>query len=265
MWKVKSDTCTVYLFGSIHVAKPDLYPLADNVLKAFDSCAELAVEVNPQGGAAMQMQTAILTRGVYPAGKTIDDEISEETAAALNKYLTTRNMNTTQMKAFKPGVLSITLTMLEMFKHGYKPALGVDVHFINRASEKQRPIRELETAEQQIALIVDNKDGDAFLKHTLLDLENMDETMGEMVQAWKDGDAEKLDKMLIADPLKAHEELKGFYESFFFARNVKMATTLRTWLKDDVDRFVVVGAGHLTGEKGVPALLQKDFSVQRVE
>jgi uncharacterized protein YbaP (TraB family) len=262
---VTSDTCTIYLFGSIHVAKPDLYPLADNVMAAFDECEALAVEVNPQGGAQMRMQQAILTRGVYPEGKTIDDEISAETAAALNKFLTKRKMDNPQMKAFKPGVLSITLTMLEMFKHGYKPALGVDLHFINRANEQKRPIRELETAEEQIALIVDNKDGDAFLKHTLVDLETMGETMDVMVQAWKDGEAEKLDKMLITDPLKESEELKSFYESFFFTRNTKMAAKLSTWLKGDADCFVVVGAGHLTGEKGIPALLEKKFKVERIK
>ena len=40
MWHVTSDVYTgeLYLFGSIHIAEKNLYPLNDDIMSAYSSC-----------------------------------------------------------------------------------------------------------------------------------------------------------------------------------------------------------------------------------
>ena len=50
----------------------------------------------------------------------------------------------------------------------------------------------------------------------------------------------------------------------YFNRNRKMKEKIKNYLKGDKDYFVVVGAGHLIGDKGIVALLQGEgYTVTR--
>ncbi len=46
LWEVKSDSSTVYLLGSIHIGKKEMYPLNLIIENAFDECNNLVVEVD---------------------------------------------------------------------------------------------------------------------------------------------------------------------------------------------------------------------------
>ena len=57
----------------------------------------------------------------------------------------------------------------------------------------------------------------------------------------------------------------SFYASFFWQRNAAMTARLVELARDGQTRFVVLGAGHMLGAKGIPALLaQRGFVVERV-
>ena len=50
MWKVSSNTATVYLLGSMHMATPEMFPLPREVEEAFAKSDTLVVEVNINKG-----------------------------------------------------------------------------------------------------------------------------------------------------------------------------------------------------------------------
>ena len=64
----------------------------------------------------------------------------------------------------------------------------------------------------------------------------------------REGDLVKLD---------VTAELDGFYERLFFERNRRMVARLLELGQDGRTRFVVLGAGHMLGEEGIPALLAR--------
>ena len=45
-WELSQKKSKIFLLGSIHVAKKDIYPLSKKVYQAFDSSNYLVVEVN---------------------------------------------------------------------------------------------------------------------------------------------------------------------------------------------------------------------------
>ena len=46
LWKVQSKTNTVFVLGSIHYLKKEMYPLDEKIEKAFDQADILVVEAN---------------------------------------------------------------------------------------------------------------------------------------------------------------------------------------------------------------------------
>ena len=78
---------------------------------------------------AANSQMAMLTRGMLPAGQTIDKVLSADTMSAVVKKLTGLGMPLDPMKQFKPWLLSLMLQGFEWQKAGFDADLGLDKHF----------------------------------------------------------------------------------------------------------------------------------------
>ena len=74
-----------------------------------------------------------------------------------------------------------------------------------------------------------------------------------MVDAWSTGDQKKLDKLINGDLDKFPEARKALLDD----RNARWVPQIEAMLKEKHTFFITVGAGHLTGPAGVPALLRK--------
>ena len=89
--------------------------------------------------------------------------------------------------------------------------------------------------------------------------------MADMVRYWKTGDKEKMNKMLFEDALNEYPAFSAIYDSLFYERNHQMVSKIDEMLKQQGSYFVVVGSGHLIGEKGiVNALKEKGYKIKRL-
>ena len=82
-WRVAGDPGTVYLLGSIHVGKPDLYPLPQPIEQAFAVSPELVKEIDTSGSNLALLQHQVLQRGLYTGGDKLENHLSPPTRAAL--------------------------------------------------------------------------------------------------------------------------------------------------------------------------------------
>ncbi len=80
--------------------------------------------------------------------------------------------------------------------------------------------------------------------------------------AWRRGDDEALARILLGridDP-----EFAEFYERSLFDRSQRMADRIAALSGDGKTRLVVVGAAHMLGDRGIPALLlARGFEVRK--
>jgi uncharacterized protein YbaP (TraB family) len=102
----------------------------------------------------------------------------------------------------------------------------------------------------------------------LLDsLERVDDFAREadaLIEAWRGGSEQELVTLLF-QPLREEPRFQVFYDRVFFERNRQMARRLDQLAGDGRTRFVVVGAGHLVGEQGIPRLLtERGWQVERI-
>lgn len=265
LWEVKTATNTVYILGSIHLARPSLYPLDKRIEDAFQRSNTLVVEVNIEAFDPVVLQEMFVERGVYSDGSTIRNHLSEGTFKLVVEKLGSLNLGLTQMVFFKPWFLSITLVTFELLKLGFDSEYGIDKHFLVKAKGKKR-ILELESVEYQLNLFdsFTDEQQDLLLFSTLLDLDIMEEEMDNLIKAWESGDAVKTEEILMQG-LDEYPEILPIIDKIFYERNRNMVSKIEDYLDTNDTYFVVVGAGHLVGEKGIIQLLnKKGYSLQQL-
>ncbi len=256
IWKVRSKTGTVYLVGSLHVFKKSLYPLPKKIEEAFGESEVLAVEakvdeINPEGLQKM------LERAFYPDNETLEKHISKETFALTRSKLKELGVSIELFQRNKPWLIAMMLTTLELRKLGFDPAYGIDNYFLGKAKDTKR-ISELESADYQIDLLntFSDNDQELFLLYTLKDLDTIEGEMNTLIEAWKSGDTKTMESVL-AKGLAEDPGIARIYEKLFYERNKNMASKIDGFLKTGEKYFVIMGAGHLVGKKGVLELLRE--------
>src|SRR5208282_5803266 len=113
-WRVAGDPGTVYLLGSIHVGKPDLYPLAQPIEQAFAGSAELVEEIDMSGANLALLQQQILQRGLYTGGDKLENHLSPTTRAALAAYLQRNGQAPTALSAMRPWLADMQILTAQL-------------------------------------------------------------------------------------------------------------------------------------------------------
>ena len=270
IWQASSDNSVVYLTGSIHFADKSFYPLRAEIEAAFDRSNYLVVELDINQMGDDSYNQLVSKKGSYKDGKTIKDVLSEETWLQLRQRLQQLNVDYDVVKKFMPGILVLTLSAIHAMHMGLDPQLGIDVHFLQKAMQQaDKQIIELETLEQQIGLFLNMPNGDLLLKESLYSLDEAELLMTDMVRYWKQGDESQMNKLLFEDAIDQYPEFSEIYDRLFYQRNRQMTSKIELMLKQKSDikpfYFVVVGSGHLLGEKGIVKALQvKGYEVKRL-
>lgn len=257
LWSVRSESATVYLLGSIHVAKKDLYPLHPSIEAAFKQSDTLVLEINPAEFDNAQLQSLFFQYGIYPEGETLDRKISKETYALAEKKFGETGLAMAPLKQFKPWVLAVMLQAVELQRLGFDKQYGIDEHFLVRA-QGNKPITAFETVEYQIGLFDSFSDRlqELFLRYTISDLNLLADQMDAVMKGWREGDGSAIEA-LIFQSMNEEPALRPVYEKLIYERNRQMAAGIEAFLKTEHRYFVVVGAGHLVGQGGIVDLLRK--------
>lgn len=259
MWVVKDEDSTVYLLGTFHLVKPGTRWWSDKIDSAFKSSDELWLEAveDEQSGS---LQLLVLTSGLDPK-HPLSSKLSAEEFAALDKAAKVAGLPAAGLDPMRPWLAALTLTVVPLLKQGYDPKQGVDKTLEASAAKSGKPVRTFETPEQQVRFFASlSPEAElAFLTQTLQEIEAGPQYVEQMTNAWMEGDVERLDGMMVKQMQQAAPEL---YEMLILKRNLDWSNQIASIMQGAGISFVAVGAGHLTGDKSVQALLQeRGFSV----
>ncbi len=263
LWRVQSKTSTVYLLGSLHVFKREYYPLPPRIENAFEQSSQLAVEANVNEVSTKDLQK-MMEIGLYPGNDTIEKHLSSETYDLMKGQIEKFGLPVLAFGKHKPWLVALTLLSLEIQKLGFDPSQGIDQHFLSKATGKKK-IVELESFDYQMTLFSEfsEKEQELFLLYTLKDLELLEQELDQLVQAWRSGDANRMEAIMTKG-LKEDSRLSPIYEILIYDRNKKMASKVEEFLGTKETSFVIVGAGHLVGARGVVELLKaKGYLVEQ--
>ncbi len=255
LWKVRSETGTVYILGSIHFMKKEIYPLDKKIEDAFDKSDILSVEADVNDISRIDLQK-LMESSLYAGDDTLANHVSGETYRLVKKEVERNGIPVWIVDKQRPWILALTLTSLELAKLGFEPDYGIDIHFLSKASGKKK-IKELESVDYQINLLsgFSDKEQEAFLLYTLKDLNLIEKEVDTALRAWTTGDVKGMESIM--GSLQDDRGMSSIYEKLIYERNKNMAAKIEGYLKTKESYFVVVGAGHVVGEKGIVEILRR--------
>jgi len=263
MWEVENEDVKMYLLGSIHLMPEDTYPLDEKIEACFEEAHVLAVEADPSQIDQTAVQSLIMSKGMYPQGETLKANIDSVQYQKVTEVFTTYGLPMQQVDTFKPWFASFNIAVLEIRKTKLNPEFGIDNHFLKKAKDREIEIIELESGMGQLEMLTSfpEEAQEEFLEYSLSNYENVQEIFDTMLKAWKDGDAElmnKATKQKMLDFCKTMPGLENYYQKMFPERDNRIVEKLDIILKSKEKKtyFVVVGAGHLIGEDGLLRLLK---------
>ena len=267
-WTVESrEGASLALLGSLHLGPPEGWLFPPAVEHAFEASSALVVELDPEELAGTQLQLLIARYGMLPPGASLEQRISPETWAFVVAHAERAGLPLDAVGRMQPWLIANLFVTDAMRRLGYTARGGVDVGFVARTGE--RSVVPLESAEYQLALLagLPNELQELVLLDSVGRFEEVDDYLRELVARWRVGDLPALEQLFFEDA-QSDELHRAFVELVILRRNREMAERLRVLLDAAQHRgeqvFVVVGAGHLVGPRGIPAILEGwGYSVRR--
>lgn len=254
LWVIRDADSTLYLFGTVHVLKPDTAWGSAKVDAALDSASDVWFEIsNPDDQAAII--PLIQQHGVSPA-TPLSSLLTPEELVDLDTAAKAIGASGAQLDAFRPWFAGLTLSMAPLMKAGYDPNSGVEMVLKPRAVAAGKTIHGLETLDKQIKVLATLPEDIQleFLRATLSEFDEAATQLDQMVDAWATGDVEALNRVAVVE---MKTEAPHIYDALLVQRNTDWANQIQTILAGSGTGFIAVGAAHLTGEDSVQAILAK--------
>jgi len=262
VWKIQKNNETIYLGGTIHLLRSQDYPLPVEFEKAYQHSNSIYFETDLQTLESQAMQKTIISSLVYKNGRKLSTILSADVYAALNRHAQSRGLNIQQFDNFKPAMILLSLTVLELQSLGINTQ-GVDKYYLNKTIKDKKHIGQLESVQTHINYIASMGRGNEnnLILQSLKDFKETKKKFKKIIQAWRDGEDQTLYELFVADMKK---QMPTLYNSILVERNNNWMPVLRSLFKNNKTEFVLVGAAHLVGEEGLlQQLKNQGFSVQR--
>ena len=273
LWKAEGNGNTLYLLGSIHTDRSNLYPFHKQLRDIITSAELAAFELDFNSQEGIDEFTAMQ---VYSDGTTLKDHIDPELYQEVVDALAPLGMPEEQVAQYKPWTLSNSFTALSMTDDTTSEnAMALDLYVNAKASNVGVPVEGVETYAFQGKIFDDLSDEfqEDYLAMTLAMFQGMDaagdlseeekaeleaalkeqyDAVDRWMEQWKTRDVEAFAKDYPKDDIQgdATNELNA---KLFEGRDPNMIAWADRYLKQEGRHtgIMTVGAGHMVGNTGV--------------
>ena len=255
MWRIDGATNSVYLLGSIHLLREHDHPLPTVIDTAYEDAEVLVMELDMDDLDPVYTQAAFNRAGVLRDDRTLKDLMGDELYAEAERAARAVDIPIELLAQSEPWLAAMTVELMALYRIGFNPMYGVEMTMTTRATRDGKPIEGLETVDEQLSFLdglpldVQNE----MLLQTLRESAGLREQIDELILAWRHGDIATLDDGL----LESIAEESELHDVLIVQRNRRWVDAILEWLDDEQDYLVIVGALHLVGDDGVPALLEQ--------
>ena len=257
LWVAKDADTTVYLFGTVHVLKPDLQWRTPAIDAAFDEASVVYFEADVTSIRAQARMVALMPElGTFDDGRTLSSVLSPEQLDSVRVSVEQVGLAMAMVEPMRPWLVGMTLQSAALMASGYDPQSGVEIVLGKQAEAERKELRYLETAEQQLRIFAGLPEPDQinFLVDTARAQQEEPEALDELIEQWASGDTEGLLASTAEDDAMGS---KAVTEALLDERNADWSAQLQQLMADEAGVFfVAVGAAHLVGPTGVPSLLR---------
>ena len=257
LWEISGNgiSSPSYLYGTVHMICAEDFVIGKRLREKFKSAQKVFLEVDMDDPSMnMKMMQLSLLRG-----KKLSDMFSDSDYNKLNVFFRdTIGMPLTLLNTMKPFVLFSILTLKSL---PCAEPQSYELSFVKMAKEQSKEVLGLETIEDQMK-IFDGMPDSVQVQMVMRYINEFDEQKKEfakMVNAYKQENLDSIYEHIMSSP-----DISGSEEVLLFNRNEKWIPIMETAMQKE-KIFFAVGAGHLSGPKGVINLLrEKGYSVKGI-
>jgi len=253
LWRVEgAGSPASHVFGTVHLADPRVTSLPPAVARELEQARSLTLEAGIDSADIL----ALAGRMVFNDGRDLPGVTGVELFNRAAKLTAGLGLPEPMLRLFRPWAVAVLLSVPPQ-----DPANVLDLVLERRAAEQGKPVHQLESMDEQIAVLegLSQEDQVALLRQAVDEYESLPRRIGRVVDAYLARDLAGLWRVS-QESAGAGEEERRLNEVFtrrlLYERNVRMAERAEPRLREG-GAFIAVGALHLYGSGGVLSLLER--------
>jgi len=257
LWTVNDHGATVYLFGTVHMLRPETRWKFPKITAAFDVATDFWFEL--EDASPSLMRPLIVSFGADQAhplsSKCSAADITRIDAAAKAGGMP----GEAALEPMRPWLAATILGLAPVIKAGFDPHNGVDNLLRADVQQRGKHIHGFETMEQQVRFLAElpvpvERE---MLLSTLDDYDAGAAQLREIVDDWAKGDVEALGVLLLR--AMNYNHYPELYRNLIVRRNQNWADRIARQLHSGKPgiSFVAVCAAHLAGPDSLLVQLEK--------
>ncbi|HYG27006.1 MAG TPA: TraB/GumN family protein [Caulobacteraceae bacterium] len=255
VWVVRDADSTIVIFGSVHMLPPGLDWRPPELTAALKAADDVWFELPLDGASSLDAANVSVQHGLLPAGQTLSQKLSWRGRKRLKTIAERLHLDMRVLDRMRPWFADVTLSVAQIASEGANRSDGVE-RAIAAEAPKSAEQRAFETPTEQILFFAEAPEREQViaLEATLRDLLAGKADYSGLVSIWMSGDLGPLQREAL-DPMRRKTPV--LYRRMVTDRNARWADTIMERLAGSGETVVVVGAAHLVGKDGLPAMLRK--------
>ncbi|WP_424460224.1 TraB/GumN family protein [Ottowia sp.] len=254
LWKISKQDSTSYLYGTMHLGRLDWWAPGPRVTAALESSRVLALEMDLSDNATATK----LTQGMR--AKENDPRLPSELAARLRQQAEAECLDWQPLQNLRPEFQLSTVLVMSARRQQLEAAYGAETMLTALARRQGKPIHALETVDEQLHALQasDAAELKEMIESSLKDMEagKGQEILVKLATAWAARDATALQSYDQWCDCMESEAERAMSRRLLDDRNQVLAGRINALHSASGPVFVAVGALHMFGPSGLPALMK---------
>lgn len=263
LWRIAKDGRTSWLFGTVHVARPEwMYP-GPALKRALDASDTIALELDVLDPEVQQRMARAMAApaDAPPLPEALRERVQRRAAAEC--------LPQQALAGLGPEMQIASLASLAGRRVGLDPAYGIDVFLSGWGHAANKAVASLETPELQLQALRMGSADEAieFVESALDEMESgrAGPALARVAQVWADADLGALARYESWCECMKTAADRAAMARMLDERNPALADGIAALHASGKRVFAAVGSLHMIGATGLPTLLaQRGFRVERV-
>jgi len=264
LWRIRKEGRTSYLYGTLHVGRAEWMAPGPLTQQALAATEVTGLELDPlDPGVQQDMASA---NAQAPQDRPLPKALRER----LRRDWLAECLPEAELGQAPAELQALSLTFMVGRRDGLQVVYGTDILLALLAHGNDRKVVSLETGAAQMAALLEPRAADAQrgVRETLDEVEQgrARQLLLKVADVWARGDLEALEHYGDwCDCLKTAQD-RAQLKRLMDDRNPGMAERIDAVHQGGQAIFAAVGALHMVGPTGLPALLaQRGYQVERVQ